>query len=641
MDFRRKIDDVVAAVREGHAAGHKCSVLIGAGCSVSAGIPTAAGFVDIIKKEHKLAYERAAEKTYAKCMAELPPGLRRELIARHVDNARINWAHIALAQLMTKGYIDRVLTTNFDPLVARACALQSVFPAVYDFAASQRFKPAYIPEPAVFHLHGQHTGFVLMNTEEECRRHAERLEPVFEDAGRGRLWLVVGYSGDNDPVFEHLAGVPQFDYALYWIGYKKDEPSRHLRERLLQADRYAFHVAGHNADEFFVELAQALECFPPTFVEKPFSHLLRVLEPITPYKLPGQDGEIDVLDGAREMIGQAADQHEEGPPEAEGVPPTDLARSERRVESLLLRGDFDKVAELAASVPQPWPDALSENVAWAYISQGNALGDQAKLKEGADAERLFAAACEKYEAALAIKPDKHEALYHWGTALARHAKLKEGTDAERLFAAACDKCEAALAIEPDHGGAWCVLGIALAGQAKLKQGAEAERLFAAACEKYEAALGIKPDFHEALCNWGNGLQGQATLKEGADAERLFATACEKYEAALAIKPDIHEALNNWGNALLEQGKLKEGKERAAPFGQAREKLLAAEAIQTGAGSYNLACLSALTGQPDECRRWLDTARRHDDLPSREHLEQDGDLDSVRELDWLKDLLAGA
>jgi hypothetical protein len=169
--------------------------------------------------------------------------------------ARINWAHIAIAQLIKHGYVDRVLTTNFDPLVVRACALIGAFPAVYDFAASQVLKPADIPGEAVFYLHGQRTGFALMNTTEECRAHSKRLKPLFQDAGQGRTWVVVGYSGENDPVFDHLAKVPAFDNNLYWAGYKDSEPAEHVRDKLVTSGKYAFYVKGFDADDFFVRLA--------------------------------------------------------------------------------------------------------------------------------------------------------------------------------------------------------------------------------------------------------------------------------------------------------------------------------------------------------------------------------------------------
>lgn len=214
--MERTIDDVVETLRKAQDLGKKCTLLIGAGCSVKAGIPTAEGFVKIIEKEFPQAYKRAQEKTYSMCMAELSPGERRDLIARYVDSAKINWAHIAIAQLMKRGYIDRVLTTNFDPLLVRACAMVGVFPAVYDLAVSQLYKAAFIPDQAIFYLHGQRTGFVLINTSEEFTKHSLLLTPIFDDvATRGRSWLVVGYSGENDPVFDHLIRVPQFDYKLF------------------------------------------------------------------------------------------------------------------------------------------------------------------------------------------------------------------------------------------------------------------------------------------------------------------------------------------------------------------------------------------------------------------------------------------
>ena len=89
-----------------------------------------------------------------------------------------------------------MLTTNFDPLVMRACALLGEFPAVYDFAASQFLNPADVPDKAIFHLHGQRTGFVLMNTRQECDEHSKRLGPLFQDAGRGRVWIAARHRGD-------------------------------------------------------------------------------------------------------------------------------------------------------------------------------------------------------------------------------------------------------------------------------------------------------------------------------------------------------------------------------------------------------------------------------------------------------------
>ncbi len=262
--FERTIEDVISTVRQAKDRDRKCTLLIGAGCSVKAGVPLASKFVDIIKEKWPPAHHNANDpKGYPQCMAELAPGERRDLIAEYVDKAKVNWGHVAIAQLMKHGYVDRVLTTNFDPLVVRACSMVGHFPAVYDFAASQILNPTDITGEAVFYLHGQRSGFVLMNTNEECEEHSKKLVDLFRDAGQGRVWIVAGYSGQNDPVFQHLANVPTFHHKLFWVGYKDNPLALHVRDGLMQNGKYAYHLPGYDADDFFVTLAQRLGCFPP------------------------------------------------------------------------------------------------------------------------------------------------------------------------------------------------------------------------------------------------------------------------------------------------------------------------------------------------------------------------------------------
>jgi Tfp pilus assembly protein PilF len=104
---------------------------------------------------------------------------------------------------------------------------------------------------------------------------------------------------------------------------------------------------------------------------------------------------------------------------------------------------------------------------------------------------LFAEARAKYEAALKIKRDLHEVLNNWGSALSNQAKTKQGAEAERLFAEAGTKYEAALKIKPDLHEALNNWGAALSDQAKTKQGAEADRLWQRAREKLMAAEAIQ------------------------------------------------------------------------------------------------------------------------------------------------------
>jgi tetratricopeptide (TPR) repeat protein len=503
MNYLRTVDEVAETIQNAKARGRGCSLLIGAGCSAKAGIPTAAGLIRVIGERYPRAFDRAEQKSYASCMSELLLSERRDLIAEYVDKAKINWAHVCIALLIQTGFVDRVLTTNFDLLVVRACALLGEFPAIYDFAASQLFKAPDIPDKAVVYLHGQRTGFILINTEDDFKRHSESLGPVFQDAGGGRVWVVVGYSGENDPVFDHLAKVPRFDNGLYWIGYQNDDPMIHVHERLLTKDKDAFFVKGYDADTFFIALSQKLGIFPPRLLAQPFTHIKSTMEMLTPYSFPGQASEQeDVTRTPRQWIDAAIERFEKGTL-SEGAFAAAL--------KLLLAGAYESVLAFRAEYDRSPSPELGNPLSWAYVMQANAWCEKAKKASPEEADRLFAQAQENYEAALTVKPKMEQAYNNWGNALADWARMKVG--------------------DP-----------------------KADSLFAESAKKYEAALAIKPDMAEALFNWGSALLDQGGTKTGEEADRLSSEAAEKYQAALAIRPDMHEAFFKWGNVLLEQSR---------------------------------------------------------------------------------------
>ena len=565
-----------------------CTLLIGAGCSVTAGIPTAAGFVNIIRDEHKLAYERAAAKTYPQCMAELLLAERRDLIARYVDKAQINWAHLCMALLMQSGYVDRVLTTNFDLLVVRACAVLGVFPAVYDFATSQLLKRADIPGQAVFYLHGQRTGFVLMNTDEDMNNDAKLLGPVFDDAGSGRVWVVVGYSGENDPVFGHLAEVQRFDNGLFWIGYQDSEPAPHVRDHLVGQDKDAFFTKGFDADSFFVALTRELNIFPPDLVAKPFTYLERALANIAPFVEPGSSGaafEDDVMRTPRASIRNAITQFENGMEIiTHGMSP-DLPAQERAMlhavaaRYLLMAGRYEEVLGFANSMMPPLSPEFSNVLSMAYVLQGNALLDRAKATSDVEeADHLFRTKA-MYESAIAVKPDRSEALHNWGNLLLDEAKRATGALADRLFLDAEEKYGQALAPDPNRYDVLVNWGNLLLDRAKSTATLEtARRFFSEAEKKYQAALRLKPDLPSVMISWGNLLLDRGKSERGEDALRLFRAAKEKYKAALQHRPDLHEALSQWGNVLLDEAKHTDGAESEQLFDAAEAKFKAALVI---------------------------------------------------------------
>ena len=619
----RSVDEIAEVLQDMKSRGRSCSLLIGAGASIAAGIPTAAGFVDLIKERNPLAYARANEKTYPKCMAELLLNQRRNLIAEFVDKAKINWAHIGIGLLMQAGYIDRVLTTNFDLLVVRACAMLGVFPAVYDFATSQLLKNADIPDLAVFYLHGQRTGFVLMNTVEDMQAHSALLGPVFEGAGSGRTWIVVGYSGENDPVFEHLARQQRFDNGLFWVGYGDREPQGHVRDKLLTCDKDAYFTKGHDADSFFVSLTRTLQVFPPDVVARPFTYVRHTLEQLTPFLQPGQTDHEDVLHAPNKWIQSAIEQFE--------VPAWNLITRGRDLQSgltnlsvvlnaaqyLSMKGDYERVVALCGEYEKS-PDAgLADLISKAYVMLGNRLLDRAKLEPFDDAKALFDQAKGHYEAALAVQPSRHEAVHNWANFLLDLAKVSASSEAARqyfsdadarylvahsmkrdqpeilinwgnllldrakaalpgddvaaLFVQAEEKYRAALRIDPGLASVRYSLGNLLLDQAKMRPGPEAESLFDTAEEQYRQASVLNPEMAEAFYQLGNVFLDRAKRSFGGTPDTQFKEGIAQYRQALVVRPDMHQALNNWGSLLVDFGKSKNGAEADTLFEQAEER----------------------------------------------------------------------
>ncbi len=427
----------------------------------------------------------------------------------------MNWAHICMALLIQAGYVDRVLVANFDSLLVRACAMLGEFPAVYDLAASETFKPADIPDKALFYLHGQRTGFILVNTPQEFATYSgERLQRVFEHAGQNRTWIVAGYSGVNDPIFEHhIARMPSFEHGLYWVC--RGTPDEHVREKLLLAGKDAYYAEGYDADSFFVRLTQELDLFPPSFVDKPFSYTESIMEMLTPFTPPRQTSRArpkspfllpvrasrDVMSTPRRWLHEAKLRHEVRAPL--------IADAQRK----LMIADYAGVVALRSAYKgSASPDAdLAAVLYSAYVMQGNELLAQAMESKGDDTEQLLTQIEGKYREALEINPDGTEALDSWGTLLAMQAMDSPTDEADGFFEEAEEKYRAAAARDTSNDQAlfnWATMLWSWA-ERKQKSGQEAQSLLNRSVEKYEAAANVEQ-------GQGTKLVGSSRVKAASD-----------------------------------------------------------------------------------------------------------------------------
>jgi tetratricopeptide (TPR) repeat protein len=532
--FQRTIADIAELLRGSKGHLRRCSVLIGAGCSRSAGIPLASEIVNEIERIYPAAYARAHKKDYPNCMAALDSGVRRDLIGRYVDRAKVNWAHLALAQLIEAGYIDRILTTNFDPLISRAAALINLFPAVYDFAASQMFKPDQVSRQAIFHLHGQRDGFVLLNTPTEVQKHRGHVKSVFADAHSGRIWLVVGYSGDNDPVFELLANTSTFEYGLYWVGYNAT-PAKHVSEKLLTAGKGAYYLGDWDADDFFVSLAQQLHCFPPRFVHKPFTCLRTTLENLSQYKAPHEEGRFDVTATVRNELDALIQTNEPS----------------LSAQYYFLTAEYDRVVALLQKYrPKTLSNRDRNMLAWAHIVKGNKLHDEAKERQS---EALYREAMDNFKQASRADETISEALYNWGNVLFDLSLLKRfdapevmTRSGEQLLRRAIEKYKAALSLNSHFWEAHNNLANALTDLGRDRSPTDRLALLREALPHYSRAAANSENRHVAYCNWGKALHDLARIT---DSKSTFIKSFEKFEMSSELNPQHYSTFLSWANAL--------------------------------------------------------------------------------------------
>lgn len=581
----------------------KLTLLLGAGFSVSAGIPSAASIVrDMLRPHPLLAHSLAVppgRSEYAHLMSELTPADRMDVIQRCIAKAqhgtpprtRLNWAHFLTATLVYHGYVKQILTTNFDPLLVDAMAITDQAVQTFDLTAADWYMPGRANRGSIMYLHGQAHGLLQAHTRDEAENVRPRIRSVLQEALQDSVLLVIGYSGLSDLVFEELcASFPQFRNRLYWAYYDpaEPEPPQHLRDLVGAGFREAYFLrdSGDNADWVDADTAmhrlviEELHLTLPPVVSDPLKHLRRVLERLCGVpKLPDGRGEVDPAKHARDLVeraeaairiqvGRVLNVSQHSSPQAQGK-------------------DREAINDLDVVLAALMADEVRLHELRPYVESLGSAGLKAKLGDGyriAAARELDKNNLEKalplLRAAEDLGTTRPEWLQlNWGNALSAQAKQREGAEAEELFREAGERYCRALAIRPDMHEALNNWGIALSAQAKERGGPEADDLFRLAGEKFEAALVIKPSKHEALNNWGIALSAQAKQKVGAEADNLFRLAGAKFDAALDIKPDKPETLVNWGNTLSAQARQKVGPEADYLFQLAGEKYETALAIR--------------------------------------------------------------
>lgn len=251
--------------------------LLGAGASASAGIPTAWDMIWEFKQQLYASQRKVSPKSiadfsnpalqrmlqahldasktfppmgdpleYAALFEAVYPSEadRRAYIDAKVRGAKPSYGHLALATFMRAQKAPLVWTTNFDPLVADACAkvydgtgaLTIVQPESADVAQQAITSSRW---PIEVKLHGDFRSRRLKNTSDELRHQDERLRRALVDASRRFGLIVAGYSGRDDSImdalFDALSHPTPFPNGLFWFHRGDGPPLSRVATLLRQA----------------------------------------------------------------------------------------------------------------------------------------------------------------------------------------------------------------------------------------------------------------------------------------------------------------------------------------------------------------------------------------------------------------------
>lgn len=276
---------------------------LGAGASVSAGVPTAWDMIWQFKQILYAAQRRVPLSTIAdtgnpsvRALLDAhvsgsgslpPPGApeeyaalfeaaypaekdRRTFIDGMIGGAKPAYGHLALAALLKAGHAHLIWTTNFDHLVADACAqaygttksLSVVALDAPNLAAEQIAAQQW---PIEVKLHGDFRSRRLKNTPDELRQQDAQLREVFIDSCRRYGLIIGGYSGRDASIMDALEAALErpgaFPGGLFWLHRGEDSPFDRVSQLLERA-----HTAGvdcglvriENLDEVLRDLVRLL-----------------------------------------------------------------------------------------------------------------------------------------------------------------------------------------------------------------------------------------------------------------------------------------------------------------------------------------------------------------------------------------------
>ncbi len=283
--------------------------LLGAGCSISSGIPSAADVIwdcksriycselgiprtkvaDInnpqVQKiiqdhlESRQIYPKTEddgdEYTYYFEKAFASSIDRQTYLNTLMSKASPSYGHLVLAGLAKLSKCPIVWTTNFDKLIENS--VYEIFGSTNELVVADLGEPDKAVKslnsktfPLLVKLHGDFHSDRLKNTQPELKSQDEQMRNAFSKACCSYGLCVVGYSGRDKSVMDALkeaAGKPgNFPHGLFWFTRSGSEPFDSVRDLIALAQKNGIdaHIIQTNTfDETLDNVRRYLGSFPP------------------------------------------------------------------------------------------------------------------------------------------------------------------------------------------------------------------------------------------------------------------------------------------------------------------------------------------------------------------------------------------
>lgn len=185
---------------------------------------------------------------------------RRSFFQSYIAESKPHTGYSLLALLAKAGCIRTVWTTNFDSLVARACAASNVVCVEVGIDTQQRAMRAHSQgELRQVSLHGDYRYDDLKNTEQELQQQESELKSELLHELADHDLAVIGYSGRDPSLMQALTDAysRKGESRLFWCGYGEDvpEPVSTLLNNADSAGRHCFYIPTEGFDDLMSRLA--------------------------------------------------------------------------------------------------------------------------------------------------------------------------------------------------------------------------------------------------------------------------------------------------------------------------------------------------------------------------------------------------